>query len=157
MIEPGKFTMAEDDLFQDLLRDGAPLYAYRHDGYWLDVGTVPRYLQAQKDALAGRFPRQITGQINNEYSQSVENSGNLNGDEPSLLGNNCHVAADATLRSATLGDGVHVAEGAVLQDSVIYDGASIGAGAMLRRTIIGPGVQVPPGARLEDEMLFTSP
>jgi NDP-sugar pyrophosphorylase family protein len=158
MVEPGVFTMVEDDLFQQLLRDGAPLYAYRHRGYWLDVGTVPRYLQAQQDTLTGCFPHEAQGRVTFEYSrevaQSGQKSGNLGAHEPSLLGNNCIVDKTATLSHSVLGHDVRVEAGATLRDCVVYDGASVGAGAVLQRSVIGPKVQVPPGARLEDEMLF---
>jgi mannose-1-phosphate guanylyltransferase/phosphomannomutase len=169
MIETGKFTRVEDDLFPQLLRDGAPLYAYRHHGYWLDVGTMSRYLQAQHDALAGRFPHEIEGRITGEYSHAEQKSGNLPGDEPSLpqlslpesslselslVGDGCCIARSATLVRSVLGDAVHVARNAVVENSVLYDGALAGAGAILRRSVIGPNVRVPDGAHLEDQMLF---
>jgi NDP-sugar pyrophosphorylase family protein len=54
LIPPGH-SRIEEDLFPLLLERGAPLFAYRHDGYWLDVGTMERYRQAQVDARLGRF------------------------------------------------------------------------------------------------------
>jgi NDP-sugar pyrophosphorylase family protein len=154
MIEAGKFTRVEDDLFPRLLREGAPLYAYRHCGYWLDVGTMPRYLQAQRDALAGRFPHKREGHITSEYSHREQKSGNLLDDEPSLLGNSCHIAGSATVACSTLGNAVHIAENAVVQDSVIYDGVVVGKGAVLRRSIVGPNVCIAIGSVLEDQMQF---
>jgi len=32
-----------------------PIWGYRMDGYWSDVGTPERYAQAQRDAEAGRI------------------------------------------------------------------------------------------------------
>jgi NDP-sugar pyrophosphorylase family protein len=44
-----------DDLMYDLLRDKKPVGTVSHDGYWLDVGRVADYKQAQKDiAKLGR-------------------------------------------------------------------------------------------------------
>jgi NDP-sugar pyrophosphorylase family protein len=154
MIEAGASTRVEDDLFPQLLREGAPLYAYRHRGYWLDVGTPRRYLQAQHDALAGRFPHKREGRITSEYSQQEQNSGNLPGDGPSLLGNDCHIAGSATVTGSVLGNAVRVEHNAVVQDSVIYDGALVGKGAVLRRVVIGPNGLVADGAHVEDQMQF---
>jgi mannose-1-phosphate guanylyltransferase/phosphomannomutase len=53
-LQPG-FSRIEDTLFPQLLSDDQPLYAFCHDGYWLDVGTLERYAQAQEDAELGRF------------------------------------------------------------------------------------------------------
>jgi NDP-sugar pyrophosphorylase family protein len=162
MIEAGKFTRVEDDLFPQLLRAGAPLYAYRHRGYWLDVGTMPRYLQAQRDALAGRFPHKRHGRLTSEYSQGSQKSGNLVGDEPSLprrssprrslLGNGCVIARSATVTCSVLGDAVRVDDNAVVEDSVLHDDAVIGAGAIIRRAVVGPNACVPDGAHVEGQM-----
>ena len=152
-IPTGKFTRVEDELFVHLLREGAPLYAYRHEGYWLDVGTAPRYLQAQRDALGQRFPHHAHGSLINEYSVKAK-SGNPRACEPSLLGNDCAIAKTALLRSCVLGDGVQIGEGAILENCMIYDGAVIGAEAELKRAVVGPNVVVPDGAHLEDVMSF---
>ncbi len=164
MIEAGKFTRVEDELFPQLLREGAPLYAYRHRGYWLDVGTMPRYLQAQRDALAGRFPHERHGRLTCEYSHEEQKSGNLGHDGPSLprrsspgrslLGNGCVIACSATVVRSVLGDTVRVDQNAVVEDCVLYDGAAIGAGAVVRHAVVGPNACVPDGAVVEDQMHF---
>ena len=47
----------ERDVFPSLVGHG--LYGVRLEGYWLDIGTLERYRQAEKDILAGRFnPRE---------------------------------------------------------------------------------------------------
>ena len=54
-IPPGEVWSAERQLFPGLVEEGAALYASAIDAYWLDVGTPDKYLQANLDALAGRF------------------------------------------------------------------------------------------------------
>jgi mannose-1-phosphate guanylyltransferase len=47
----------ERDVFPSLIGKG--LYGVRLEGYWLDIGTIERYRQAEADILAGRFnPRE---------------------------------------------------------------------------------------------------
>lgn len=53
---PSGYSRIEEQLFPFMLEHGLPLYVYRHDGYWLDVGTMERYRQAQEDARLQRFP-----------------------------------------------------------------------------------------------------
>ena len=67
------------DLFPSLLREGVPIYGYRSAGYFLDVGSLERYLKAQRDVasglvrlgacrmdegwlLIGRVPRSLVGE-----------------------------------------------------------------------------------------------
>ena len=41
------------DFFPTLLAEGVPIYGYRSAGYFLDIGSRDRYLQAQRDAATG--------------------------------------------------------------------------------------------------------
>jgi len=54
-LVPEGYSRIEEQLFPAMLERGLPLYAYRHQGYWLDVGTMERYRQAEEDAQEGRF------------------------------------------------------------------------------------------------------
>jgi len=136
----------ETELFPRLLELGLPLMAYRHPGYWLDVGTLPRYLQAQTDALLGRFPRDL----------KLRGGDRMEVDPPVLIAADCEVAADASLVNAVLGHGSRIEAGAQIRDSVLYAGAQIGSGASLQRCVVGPGYQVPAGSKWENTMLFES-
>ena len=40
-IPEGEFFDFARDLFPLLLREGAPLYGYKDDGYWCDIGKIP--------------------------------------------------------------------------------------------------------------------
>ncbi len=98
MIAAGQFSMIEDDLFPQLLQGGAPLYAYRHPGYWLDVGTHARYLQAQRDALAGRFPCSLAGRIT-----GVDGAPEQHDEAASLLADDCAVEDSARVTRSVVG------------------------------------------------------
>lgn len=152
MIEAGHFTMIEDDLFPQLLRDGAPLYAYRHPGYWLDVGTHTRYLQAQRDALAGRFPCQLQGRIIGADGAPEQQS-----EDASLLAQSSTVEEGAQVTRSVIGHSARVAANATVEDSVVYEGASVGAGAVMRRCVLGPRSHITDGVTCEDGMLFDAP
>ena len=134
----------EDELFPQLLRDGEPLFAYRHEGFWLDVGTLPRYLEAQRAALDGVLPVPHIGKITREYPQ----------ESPSLLAPRAQVANDARLRYAVVGENARIESGAIVEDAVIYPSAFIERGATVQRAVVGPGIRVLAGTSLRDEMSF---
>lgn len=54
-IPKGKDYSLERDFFPLLIKNKEPLFAYRHTGYWLDIGTVFTYQQAKQDIGSGRF------------------------------------------------------------------------------------------------------
>jgi NDP-sugar pyrophosphorylase family protein len=63
-IPKGKRTSLELDVFPRLMREGT-ISGYKHEGYWVDVGTPEDYLRVQKDLLTGVFkPQDATGNTN---------------------------------------------------------------------------------------------
>src|SRR5579883_3475067 len=46
----------ERSLFPDLLARRAPFYGCETEGYWIDIGTIDRYLQVHLDILSGKTP-----------------------------------------------------------------------------------------------------
>ena len=52
LIPAGQAVSIEREVFPRLVGDG--LYALLLDGYWMDIGTPERYLQASWDILEGR-------------------------------------------------------------------------------------------------------
>ena len=57
LIPPGQKVSIEREVFPRLCGEG--LYALPLDGYWMDVGTPERYLQATWDILEGRVATRV--------------------------------------------------------------------------------------------------
>ena len=57
LIPPDREVSIEREVFPRLVGDG--LGALRLDGYWMDIGTPERYLQASWDILEGRVETQV--------------------------------------------------------------------------------------------------
>jgi mannose-1-phosphate guanylyltransferase len=55
MIPAGVTYSVERGLFPQLLEQKKPFYAKHLPGYWLDVGTLEKYEQAQRDVKEGRY------------------------------------------------------------------------------------------------------
>ncbi len=58
LIAPEREVSIEREVFPVLIGDG--LGALRLDGYWMDIGTPERYLQASWDILEGRVETRVT-------------------------------------------------------------------------------------------------
>lgn len=132
-IPAAEVWSAERALFPDLVAAGEPVYALGTDAYWMDIGTPEKYLQANLDALSGRY-----------RTSAVPSPG----PGVCVMGRGARVDPDAQVSSACLGPGAVVEAGAVVNEAVLLGGAAVGGGAHVTRSILGAGAVVAPGARV---------
>ena len=156
-IPAGRPVSFELEVFPSLVGEG--LYGFDAAGYWIDIGTPERYLEATWDLLAGRVasslpPRDETGSL--VYENCLVAGAHVG--PQSVLGRNCSVGTDARVERSVLHDRVHVGADAVVIGAVLAErvrigerarvgpGAIVGAGA-----VIQPDATVPEGSRIEPE------
>jgi mannose-1-phosphate guanylyltransferase len=130
LIPAGEKVSIERDVFPQLVGDG--LHGLRLDGYWMDIGTPERYLQASWDILEGRVETRVVPTA------------------PGLwVGAGARVAEGATIGPrAVVGPGCEVAAGAQVKESVILERCTVGGGAQVRGSILSAGAEVAAGAEL---------
>jgi mannose-1-phosphate guanylyltransferase len=129
LIPAGRAVSIEREVFPRLVGQG--LYGRRLEGYWMDIGTPERYLQASWDILDGTVETELPG------------------DGGPFVGAGAEVAAGASVTPrAVIGDGCDVGEDAAISDSVLLDGCTVGAGAEISGSILGMGVVVGDSARV---------
>jgi mannose-1-phosphate guanylyltransferase len=134
-IPPDRAISIEREVFPRLIGEG--LYGIRLEGYWIDIGTPDRYLEANWDILEGRVET-VLGQL----------------DEPRMVGEGCEVSAAAELRAPyVIGRGSRVGDGAVVERSVLLDGCVVEDDAVIANSILSSGVRVEAGARVEDAVI----
>jgi mannose-1-phosphate guanylyltransferase len=134
-IPAGKNFSLERGLFPERLAAGGKMGGWVTPGYWIDIGTVEKYLQVHLDILEGRAPFKADG----------SRARALKGTDGAKVaaGPGVRVAPFARFSGAvSLGRGVSVGRGAQLSDCVVLEGASIGDGARLERCIVGAGARV---------------
>ena len=131
----GEHYMFERGLFPKLLDMGAPVYGYRSNSYWVDLGTPENYVKVHRDLLPAASMNAAHGQ------SDVHSSANISG--PVLLGKGCSIGPDAVIRGpVVLGDGCRVGEGARIADSILWKDVRIEPGTDLTGCILGNGVSV---------------
>lgn len=130
LIPSGENVSIERDVFPRLV--GNRLHGLLLEGYWMDIGTPERYLQASWDILEGRVETQV-----------VPSGPDL------LVDSGAQVDSSATLGPrAVVGAGCRIGPGAVVTGSVLLEGASVGENARLVDSILSPGAEVPAGAEI---------
>jgi len=117
-IPLGKVVSVERETFPGLVASGRPVYGYKEQSYWLDVGTPAALFKGSRDLIAGDF-------------QAMPGT---------------TIAPDATIIGGTsIGTGCAIASGATLDDCIVGDGVTIGAGAHLSHCFIAHGTEIAPG------------
>jgi len=148
-IPPGRAVSFEREVFPGMVGDG--LYGYMAAGYWIDIGTPERYLEATYDLLADRVrstlpPRDETGSL---IGEGCITSGARIG-PMSVLGRHCSVGDGSTIERSVLLDDVWVGSDCQVSGAVLAEGVRVEDGARIaERTIVGAGATVGAGARLD--------
>ena len=148
-IPAGRAVSFETEVFPSLVGEG--LYGYKADGYWIDIGTPERYLEATYDLLAHRVesslpPADETGSL--IYDGCITGGARIG--PACVLGRHCSVGDKSTVERSVLHDNVRVGAGcrvtgAILAERVVVgDGVEVAEGA-----IVGAGARVDDGARVE--------
>ena len=147
-IPAGRAVSFEREVFPELVGEG--LYGHMAAGYWIDIGTPERYLEATWDLLAGRVsstlpPRDETGSL--VYENCLLAGAHVG--PQTVLGRHCSVGTDARVERSVLHDRVHVgADGAVVE-SVLAERVRVG-----ERARVGPGAVVGAGAVIEPDAVL---
>lgn len=147
-VPEGEHYMVERGLFPTLLKEGYPLYGYRANAYWMDIGTPAKYVEAQADLLAGR----LSDSLQPEGTQLAEHvwagpgtviSGQATVRGPVVLGAGCSVGAGATITGpVVLGDNCRVDEGAYLEGVIAWQGATFEKNSHCWHCMVGTGARV---------------
>jgi len=149
LIPAARGVSFEREVFPSLVGHG--LYGYEAEGYWIDIGTPERYLEATYDLLSGRLdsslpPRDETG---SSIGPGCLTAGAHIGPQ-SVLGSHCSVGTDSTVERSVLHDRVLVGTDCLVRDSVLAEGVRVGNGARIEPgALLGSGACVEPGAVVE--------
>jgi mannose-1-phosphate guanylyltransferase len=142
LIPPRREVSIEREVFPRLVGEG--LWGLRLDGYWMDIGTPDRYLQASWDILEGRVrtrARATAPGLSVAAGADVDRGAKLG--PRAVISDGCRVAAGAEVRESVLLDGCAVGEGALVSGSILAPGATVEAGAVLADAVVGRDERVP--------------
>jgi mannose-1-phosphate guanylyltransferase len=142
MPPAGTNVSIEREVFPTLVGNG--LYGYEATGYWMDIGTPDRYLQATYDILEGKVNTEV-GQELGSHGLALVDGAAVEGRvlAPVLLAADCSVGPRALVGDrSVLGEGVRVGEGARVEASVLLEGVTVGPATTITSSIIGRGVTI---------------
>lgn len=142
-IPKGVVHSLERGLFPRLVREKRRIYGFTDKGYWLDIGTLEKYLKANLDVIGSAAPFPLDGVSRRgrflaapgaRLGPGVSHAGGGR----VLLGKGTRIAKGVRfIGSVCVGDGCVVEAGATLESCVLLDGARVGAEARLDRCVVG--------------------
>jgi mannose-1-phosphate guanylyltransferase len=136
------------------LMDRGLVQAHLADGYWNDLGTPARYLEASRDVLAGGVPLARfdgagpfdglgarTPGVHVHPSAAVEPGATLVA--PCAIARDARISAGARVGPAAyVGEAASVGPGASVRDASVWAGTAVGAGESLERCIAAGALRV---------------
>jgi mannose-1-phosphate guanylyltransferase len=170
LVPPGRAVSIEREVFPRLVGEG--LYGQRLEGYWMDIGTPERYLQASWDILEGCVKTDVGSRMDAaglliEDGAGVDASAEVA--PPALVEAGCEVgagarigpraviggatwlAAEARVSGSVIDRGCRIGYGASVDGAILAMGVGVGDGAVVPvGTVVGQGAQIAPGARLSE-------
>ena len=141
------------DIIPKMLDQGSPLYVYKFDGYWKDVGTVRSFWQANLDLIDPNNELGIYDDNWRIYTKSL----NL---PPHRLGKNA-VLTDTLVNEACIINGkvnhsvlfseVEVEDGAEVYNSVLLNGVKVKSGVKVYNAVVAEHMEITEDIGKEDD------
>lgn len=132
-IPHGEVVSIERETFPSLVKSGRPVYGYKEQAYWLDVGTPAALFKGSRDLVGAAF-QAMPGTV---ISESAMITGGTS------IGSNCLIGADVTIDDCIIGDGCVVGDGARLAHSFIAHGATVAPGAQKSAIYLSKSSELP--------------
>ena len=140
------------DILPEMVKNGARVFAYPYDGYWVDVGTVESYWKAHMDLLKSPTPFDLydrTWVIHTRTEERpparIEEGATI---EDSMISDGCIIESGARVIRSILSPGVHIYAGAVVIESIVLTDAMVDRGAVVIRSILDKHAQVLENAKI---------
>ncbi|NOZ87127.1 MAG: NDP-sugar synthase [Deltaproteobacteria bacterium] len=138
-IPPDIYSCINEYAYPKMIANNEPVYVWRMNGYWCDLGTPERLLQANLDVLSRKIIlNHFDPLADAEFKPKTEEAGmiilgkNVTLEEtasfepPVMIGTNCKIGKGTRLGpGAIVGNGCQVSRDCSIMDSVILSGSKI--------------------------------
>jgi mannose-1-phosphate guanylyltransferase len=123
----------ERETFPQLVKSGRPVFGYKEQSYWLDVGTPAALFKGSRDIVGEGFLAGTGSQIG---EGSVITGGTSIG-QGSTIGANCRIT------NSIIGDGVDIGDRCTISNSFILHRSQLAANSEIVGKYISPAENLP--------------
>jgi len=137
-IPLNKVISIERDVFPKYIADGYKISIYKNDGYWIDIGTIEKYMQVHKDIMSRKCA--LVGfkfegnEINMGTNVKIHPDAKLIG--PAFIGDNVEICSKAIVSHSIIGNNVSIEAGSSVLGSILWNDINVGSKARLVNTIV---------------------
>jgi mannose-1-phosphate guanylyltransferase/phosphomannomutase len=146
-----------NNVFPMMLEHRTRFYGYLTSSYWRDVGNLKQYQQSQFDVLDGRVNIKIPHKQVRKYvwiGEGAQIDPTAEIGYPVVIGRNCRIQAGAKLLEySILGDDCVLEENATVKQSILWHGACVMRDTMLERCVVGRDCRVKSNAAVFDGVI----
>ena len=137
----------ERETFPQLVNNGAKIYGYLENAYWLDIGTPKALLKASTDIVLRNGPGLVMPEA------VVDSSALITGG--SCIGRGSTVGAGTRINGSIVEAGAVIGRDVVIENSFVATGAIIDDGAKIRSTFVTKGEILPIPLQLKRDFPFS--
>ena len=132
-IPLGTVVSVERETFPALVSSGRPVFGYKEQAYWLDVGTPAALFKGSRDLVDGDFHAMADTKI----SESAQLTGGTS------IGARCTIGSGVHIDDCIVGDDVTIEDGVILTRSFIAHGTHVAAGTHLDSRYLSKTLDLP--------------
>jgi NDP-sugar pyrophosphorylase family protein len=151
LIPAGVNVSVERQTFPGIIKNGGALYAFKSKSYWLDIGKIDKYKQANFDVLEGRFNSPFNNTVrdkNVNIGKYTVFEGTSVLDGPVVAGENCRIGGGAHISRSIIWDNVAIGANSSISDSIISSGCVIESDCTISGAVIGDNTKITRHSRL---------
>lgn len=132
------------DIIPKMLNQGSPLYVYKFDGYWKDVGTVKSFWQANLDLIDPENELNIYDDNWRIFTKSLNLPPHRVGKNAELIDTLVNEACiiDGKVNHSVLFSEVEVEEGAEVYNSVLLNGVKVKSGVRVYNAVVAENMEL---------------
>jgi mannose-1-phosphate guanylyltransferase len=132
-IPLGTVVSVERETFPALVSSGRPVFGYKEQAYWLDVGTPAALFKGSRDLVDGDFHAMADTQIAPDALITGGTS----------IGARCSIGSGVRIVDCIVGDDVTIEDGVILTRSFIAHGTHVVAGTHLDSRYLSKTLDLP--------------
>jgi mannose-1-phosphate guanylyltransferase len=166
VLEPSTFDRIPKDVsysiergyFPSLVERGEPFFAYVERGYWIDIGTPEKYIEAHRDMFDGRFAAGLFATADRHApivspDARIEEGARLTA--PCFVDAGAHIKAGAVIGPyAVIGRGAVIEEEAAVTASIIWPNSRVSQHAAVDGAIVGRACHIGRNASVRGQAIL---
>ena len=128
----------EREIFPKLLEKAKKIGAYQSGSYWMDIGTIEKYIQTHKDIMDGKC-RLVDSDFNSDnisFGKNVKIHPNSKIIGPAYIGDNTTIGAKVIIKHSVIGNSVSIDAGSRITGSILWNDVIISKNVRLMNTIV---------------------